>query len=139
MKIVSFLLFSAVIFQVQAQNSPLDGYIKEALKNNLALKQQQLSYKSSLQALEEAKALFLPTFSVEARYSMARGGRIIDIPTGDLVNPVYDNLNLLNRISEANIPNYPNIPVYPSIENQQTRFLRENRTRNKSTNAGSCI
>ena len=44
---------------------------------------------------------------------------------GDLVNPVYDNLNLLNGLGEALYPDYPAIPEYPFIENQETRFLRK--------------
>lgn len=115
------LFFSLELF---AQDDPLQQYIQTALESNIALKQQELSYAKSLAALQEAKALFFPTLSLEARYSRAAGGRMIDIPVGDLVNPVYENLNLINSLASQLNADYPQIPEYPSIENVAEPFLR---------------
>ena len=109
----------------QAQQSSLDQYIQRALSSNIALQQRNLSYQKSLEALKEAKGMFFPSFSVEARYSVARGGRAFEIPVGDLMNPVYDNLNLINSLGAAANPDYPTIPEYPQIQNEQINFLRE--------------
>lgn len=120
------LLFFLLVFasQINAQSSKLDTYIQEALNNNVALQQKNLSYERSLQALKEAKAMFVPKLSLEARYSMAEGGRAIILPIGDLVNPIYQNLNLINDLANDANPAYPDIPVYPTIENESENFLR---------------
>lgn len=96
---VLFLFLLAFAGQLSAQSSPLQTYIQEALENNIALQQKNLSYQRSLEALKEAKAMFIPKLSLEARYSMAQGGRTIEFPVGDLVNPAYENLNLIDRKS----------------------------------------
>lgn len=108
--------FLSFAFLSDAQ-TPLDQYINQALKSNLALQQKNLSYQKSLSALEESKALFFPKISLEARYSIAGGGRDIELPLGDLVNPIYNNLNLLNDPNSG-------IPPYPQIDNESFQFLR---------------
>lgn len=114
-----------------AQDTPLDLYIREALDNNLALQQKSYSYEKSLVALKEAKQMFLPQLSLEARYSLARGGREFELPVGDLVNPAYENLNLLNSAAQSASPDYPVIPAYPSIPNESVNFLRESEQETK--------
>ena len=89
---VILLLFLSITFGV-AQSSILDEYIKTALESNLALQQKEYSYQKSLEALKESKRMFLPTVSLEARYSLADGGRTVTLPFGDMMNPVYKNLN----------------------------------------------
>ncbi len=110
---------------LSAQESVLDRYIQTALESNIALKRRELSYRKSLIALQRAKDRYLPTLSLEARYSVAKGGRAFNIPIGDLVNPVYNNLNAINNIGEEQFPGYPDFPTYPEIENEQVNFLRE--------------
>ena len=104
--------------------STLDNYIQEALSSNLALQQKELSYTKSLAALKEAKAMYLPVLAVNARYSRANGGRTFDIPIGDLMNPIYTNINLLNDQAAQINGGFPEIPDYPQIENQSVNFLR---------------
>jgi len=107
------LLFAAV------GTEKLNEYIKMGLQNNLALKQQEISLKRSLQVLREAKGMFLPSIAIEARYSRAGGGRVIDMPIGDLVNPIHTTLNQLLMTH-----GYP--AVYPAdIPNEWIPFLRE--------------
>ncbi|MCX6225656.1 MAG: TolC family protein [Bacteroidia bacterium] len=97
---------------VKAQ-SPLDDYVKLGLENNLSLKQKVTSYQKSLEALKEAKGLFFPNIALNARYSAAEGGRTIDLPIGDLLNPVYSSLNQILRENR-----------FPQIDNQSFMFLR---------------
>jgi outer membrane protein len=99
--------------QLGAQNLALQGYIREGLQSNQALKQKQLDYASDLSALKEAKGLFLPDVSINARYTVARGGRTIEFPVGDMLNPVYSTLNLLTASD-----------LFPQIENESFPFLR---------------
>jgi outer membrane protein TolC len=91
----------------------LKDYIRYGLGNNLALKQKQSGYKKSIEVLREARGLFYPNISLNARYTVSEGGRVIDFPVGDLLNPVYSTLNSLTFSN-----------MFPSVENQQIRFLR---------------
>jgi outer membrane protein len=91
----------------------LNEYIRYGIDNNLSLKQKQSDYHKSLEALREAKGLFYPDISFNARYSLSQGGRVIDFPVGDLLNPVYSTLN---KLTASN--------MFPVLENQQIGFLR---------------
>jgi len=91
----------------------LDDYISYGLENNLAMKQKESDYEISLEALKEARGLFYPGISFNARYTVSEGGRVIDFPVGDLLNPVYATLNSLTSSS-----------LFPVIDNQQINFLR---------------
>jgi len=98
---------------LQAQNSYLEAYISEGLDSNKGLKQKQLDYAGDLSALKEAKGLFFPDISMNARYTVSRGGRTIEFPVGDLLNPVYSTLNMLTGTE-----------YFPQIENQEFSFYR---------------
>ena len=82
---------------VQGQPTILESYVAEGLENNLALQRKQLGYEKSLAALKEAKGLFMPAVSFNATYTLAYGGRAIQFPIGDLLNPVYSTLNQLTE------------------------------------------
>jgi outer membrane protein len=99
-----------------AQNQVLNDYIKSGLENNLALNQKLASYEKSIQALREAKGLFLPQISFNARYTVARGGRII--PVGDMVGPLINNLNTLNEIVLGSTFDYS------ELTSQEFQFFR---------------
>ncbi len=124
--VITLLLFCCSFGGLtHAQNqSALDRYLQTALDNNIALQQKNLSYEKSLAALREAKNLFFPKLSLEARFSVANGGRTIDFPIGDLMNPVYQNLNLINNLNQAANPDYPVISEYPQVKNEAINFLR---------------
>ncbi|MBN2423795.1 MAG: TolC family protein [Calditrichaceae bacterium] len=97
----------------------LDQYIKKGLLDNLALQQKEFSYESSIKTLDEARGLFFPSVNIEARYSKSDGGRIIEFPVGDLMNPVYQGINdLLISLGQPTRP-------YPTLQNEQIPFLRE--------------
>jgi outer membrane protein TolC len=103
------ILITLLLFRVigaHAQTS-LDTYIKTALSNNETIKQQQFLLTKSLYALKEAKSLFLPSVGFNAAYTIADGGRTVDIPVGDLMNPVYKTLNQLTGTNN-----------FPQIQNQ---------------------
>lgn len=91
----------------------LKEYIRFGIENNLALKQKESGYNKSIEALKEARGLFYPNISFNARYTVSEGGRVIDFPVGDLLNPVYSTLNALTSSQK-----------FPVVENEQIRFLR---------------
>jgi len=96
-------------FTIKAQENALETYINTAFSNNQGLTGQQLQLEKSLYALKEAHALFLPNISFGASYSKADGGRTIDLPLGDLLNPVYQSLNQLT--GSTKFPNLQNKSV----------------------------
>ncbi len=97
----------------------LDSYINEALESNLSLKQKEFSFQKSISALNQAKGLFLPSVNIEARYSRAGGGRMIEFPIGDMLNPVYQSLNeILDGMGLDRRP-------FPTLKNETIPFLRE--------------
>lgn len=101
---ITVLLFQAIVANSQIS---LDAYIKTALSNNQTIKQQQFLLTKSLYALKEAKSLFLPSVGFNGTYTLADGGRTMDIPVGDLMNPVYKTLNQLTGTNS-----------FPQIQNQ---------------------
>jgi len=104
------ILVSSPLF---AQLDTLNYYLKTGLENNLALQQKQASFEKSMLAVKEARRMFYPGISFNARYSIADGGRVIEFPVGDLMNPVYSTLNALTMTD-----------LFPQIENQEFTFLR---------------
>lgn len=98
----SFLLASASFGQ-----AILEEYLQAGLSRNQSIQQQQFALDKSIYALKEAKALFLPNVSFMADYFLAGGGRTVDFPAGDLLNPVYSSLNELTNGSN-----------FPQLENQ---------------------
>lgn len=108
------LLISAVFSEVHGQ-SILQAYIDEGVRTNLQLKQEQLNYEKSIEGLNVARALFLPQVALNANYTLASGGRKIEFPVGDILNPVY---SALNELTESN--------QFPQLQNQSIQFLPNN-------------
>lgn len=74
-----------------AQQSPLDALVREGLESNLGLSQERLVTRERDLDVTRARALFLPSANIDARYSALSG--VLDI--GDFVNPAYRALNQL--------------------------------------------
>ena len=102
--------------------SVVDGLVGDALHANLEIDAAGASVAERLAALDAARARYLPVVDFIARYSAAHGGRVIDIPVADLVNPVYSTLNQLTGTSR-----------FPPIANQQINFLRRREQDTKLT------
>lgn len=85
----------------------LEGYVQEGLANNLSLRQESLDIRRVTESLNQARSLFYPRLSFNPTYSMAAGGRRLEFPVGDLLNPAYRTLNQLTGSDNfpTNIPN----------------------------------
>jgi len=112
-------VFLFVATLLKAQSHILDDYIQQGLKNNLQLQQEQLNYERSMENLAQARALFMPHIGLNASYQFAQGGRTTNIPVGDLVNPIFKNLNAIN--GQLSIP-----VQYQGISNESIKFLADN-------------
>lgn len=122
------LLLTTIATFVSGQQ--LDRYIDMALRQNKALQQINYDIDHQKMAIKEAKANALPTLGLNARYTRAGGGRAVEFPIGDLVNPAYSNLNVINAFN-ASQPGYPAIPIFPEVPNQSFNFFRESEQESK--------
>jgi outer membrane protein len=89
------------------------GLVADALAANLELDGAASGVAQRLAALDQARALYLPSLDFSARYTRANGGRTIDFPVGDLLNPVYATLNQITAGSR-----------FPALQNQEIDFQR---------------
>ena len=117
MKGLSAVLFYVFVWNAAtfAQVTPLTSYVSEGLTNNLVLQQKNLSLKRAMNALQVARSMYLPAIDLDASYMYAKGGRYIDLPIGDMLNPVYTTLNTLTQSQS-----------FPQIENETINFLPQN-------------
>lgn len=69
---------------------PLDDYVREGLRQNLSIRQQSLQVQRSEAALREARGNFLPSATLNARYSNV-SGQVVNL--GELINPAFAALN----------------------------------------------
>ena len=91
----------------------VDGLVADALEANLELDGAAASAAERLAALDQARARYLPVLDFQARYTGADGGRTLEFPVGDLLNPVYATLNQLTKSSN-----------FPAVANQTIDFQR---------------
>jgi outer membrane protein len=108
--VLLLMFFSPFLGLAQPAPPPitlLEGYVQEGLRNNLALKQEGLEISRVAESLTQAKALFYPRVAFNPTYSLAAGGRRLEFPVGDLLNPAYAALNKLTGQDRfpTNIPN----------------------------------
>jgi outer membrane protein len=114
--ILAFILaLSAASFATAAPSveEAVSGLVTDALTANLELDGALAQTSQRLAALDQARALYLPSLDFNARYTRANGGRTIDFPVGDLLNPVYATLNQITGTSK-----------FPSVQNQEINFQR---------------
>src|ERR1700744_5542373 len=111
------MLFAAAVAKAEATpgsvEEAVDGLVADALQANLELDGAGANVAQRMAALDQARALYLPSLDLSARYSRATGGRTIDFPVGDLLNPVYASLNQITGSSQ-----------FPTVPNQQINFQR---------------
>jgi outer membrane protein TolC len=96
--LAALLLASSADAQTPAPTprpDPLGAYVREALQENLALKQTRADADRSEVAVREAVGLYLPTLALDTRRSRLDG--VVNL--GDLVNPAYRTLNRLTNSS----------------------------------------
>ncbi|MEP6648057.1 MAG: TolC family protein [Saprospiraceae bacterium] len=93
----------------------LQHYVAQALQNNLQLKEKKILEHRQEIMLEEASRLNGPQVNFIGNYTLAGGGRNIDFPIGDLLNPVYSTLNDLTETHS-----------FHQLENQSINFLPNN-------------
>lgn len=111
-----FIFLSSCCFAIRlsAQTIP-PSYLETAIANNLLIKEKRAYADRSVLALKSARSLSLPTTWFDAQYNFSNGGPSIDIPIGDLMNPVYQTLNQLTGSSK-----------FPQVANESHALLPRN-------------
>lgn len=97
------------------QTPVLEMYLKSGLEGNKGLKQSAALLEKEKYGLQEANSLFLPTVEFSGSYLKSDGGRTIDLPLGDLMNPVYTTLNQLTGTNS-----------FPQIKNESVQLNPDN-------------
>jgi outer membrane protein len=98
---------------VQSIQQAVDSLVADALTANLELDGAGARVAQRVAALDQARALYLPSLDFSGRYTRADGGRTIDIPVGDLLNPVYASLNQIAGAAR-----------FSTVQNEQINFQR---------------
>ncbi len=118
MKFYRGIIFCFTMFissMILSQSESLESYVEQGLSSNLVLKQRNLSLDNAMYALKQAKSLYLPSLDFQTIYTTAQGGRSIQLPVGDMLNPVYSTLN-----------QFMGQNAFPLIDNQEINFLPKN-------------
>lgn len=117
-KIATLILWTGFIAGsfAQPQTSYLDSLIAEGLQNNRSLQQANYQYMKSVAALNEAKGMFLPNVSLNARYSVANGGRTIDLP----LNTIFSGYSLINNMANPGL----HLITPSQFQDETVKFLR---------------
>lgn len=92
-----------------------DELIRAAWQHDARLAASRFELKAAESAILEARSMYGPSVSFGTQYTRAAGGRVIEVPIGDIVNPVYATLNALTQSN-----------MFPVLQNEKTYFLPDN-------------
>lgn len=97
----SHLLFIPLLLSASlpapAQSRALDDYVTQGLRQNLAIRQQSLATERAGAAQREARGNFLPSATLNARYTDFSGS---GVDFGAFINPVFATLNQLTGTNQ---------------------------------------
>jgi hypothetical protein len=74
-----------------AHSQDFSALVSKAWEHNQQLKAREFQLESANHLFKEAKSMYGPTVGFGVQYTLAAGGRSIQLPVGDLLNPVYCN------------------------------------------------
>jgi len=115
-KIIAVYLLLILPALAAGQQTILEGYVDEALRQNPTILAGKLLENERMVAVELASANKRVTVDLKSDYLLSAGGRGINFPVGDLLNPAYGTLNQLT--GEEQFPT--------NLENVNTRFIPSN-------------
>lgn len=115
-KIIAVYLLLTLSWPATGQQTVLTTYVEQALRQNPSLLASQLAENERMVAVELAAANRRVAVDFKSDYILSAGGRGINFPIGDLLNPSYAALNQLT--GEEQFPT--------NLENVNTRFIPSN-------------
>ncbi len=112
-----FLLIVFISFPLSLLHSQLvlQRYVDEAIQNNLSVREKKLLEQKEIYGLQQAEKQYGPEINFLTSYTLAAGGRTIDLPIGTLLNDVYSTLNDLTGTQD-----------FPQVKNQSVDLLPNN-------------
>jgi len=110
------MLLAFLVSGASQEGTVLDGYVEEAIQNNLVFRDLDISARAQNLKVDLAKKNWSPQANIDASYLIAQGGRRISFPVGDLFNPAYLTLNQL-----TNTEQFPT-----DLENLETQLTPNN-------------
>lgn len=102
----------------------IENYVTLAIERNTALRMRALDVDGARAGLAQVRGALQPQVELVARYTVATGGRTIEFPVGDLLNPVYRTLNDFLAAQGKPAP-------FPQISNQSINFYRDHEQETK--------
>lgn len=114
----------------QGSPDPLGPIVAEALRNNLGIAQERLATERAAAVVREARGRFLPSLSLDSRYSEQSG----TLNLGDVANPAYAALN--DVIGENRFPTDLDLTL-PQAHESRLRLTQP--LFNASINAGFAL
>lgn len=103
------------LLTASAQSPVLDALLTEARQHWPTLQQRRAQEQAAQAAWAGSKGAGLPQVTFESSYSVAAGGRTIDLPIGDLLNPVYATLNQITQTNQ-----------FPQLDNVEEQLFPNN-------------
>lgn len=105
--VISLIFVLSAILAIGQKSAILEKYVAEGLSNNLSLKKQDIALEQALTSIALARSNYAPKITFAPTYTLAAGGRKLQFPIGDLLNPVYGTLNQLTQSN--NFPQVENV------------------------------
>jgi outer membrane protein TolC len=109
------ILLISFPFAIAHSQHVLDQYVEEAIRNNLSVKEKKLLEQKETYSLRQAEKQSGPEVNFLTTYTLAAGGRTVDLPIGTLLNDVYSTLNDLTGSQN-----------FHPVENQKVDLLPNN-------------
>jgi outer membrane protein TolC len=94
---LAFTLSRAANGEHEKSQNILDEYVAVGLKHNPGFQTVKLELKWQQAEMEASRSWIFPEIGVASNYTLAKGGRTISFPVGDIINPVYSALNQINE------------------------------------------
>ena len=114
-RILLFILLLTCVQSSIHSQAILDQYVREAIEQNLSVDAKKSIERKQQYALQHAGKLAGPEVNFLTTYTAAYKGRNIELPLGDLLNPVYSALNDITGTQN-----------FPPVSNQEFNFLPNN-------------
>jgi len=114
---IRLALFCGILFSTSIMfgQQVLNDYVQEAIRNNLSIKEKKLIEQKEQLGVQRAGREGGPEVQLLSSYTLAEGGRTIELPIGDLLNNVYSTLNTLTNTND-----------FPQVSNQSVELLPNN-------------
>ena len=90
---IDFSFFPTPHLCWNGQSNILDKYLELAFTQNLSIQNSELEKNKQQIQIELAKKQWGPSVDIQTNYLLAKGGRTLNFPIGDLLNPAYGALN----------------------------------------------